>query len=76
MRDFITSWIGIFGPGWGPVQLTPSSGVIMTAGAVVTGLFAEFQLADWHVESKTYIYWFITNITLNSLFISYIVANG
>lgn len=36
MSDFITSCMGMFGPGCGPVHNSPSSGVIMTGGGGLT----------------------------------------
>jgi hypothetical protein len=39
MRDLITSWIGILGPGCGPVHVVLSSGVMMTGGAATATTF-------------------------------------
>lgn len=46
IKDLITSWIGIFGPGCGPTQLFASSGVTITGGTVFVEPDVEGQL--WH----------------------------
>lgn len=46
MRDFMTSWIGMLGPGCGPIQLLASSGVTITGGTVFVDLVAGVQLVQ------------------------------
>ena len=67
INDLMTSWMGMFGPGCGPGQVTPSSGVTITGGTEFTVLPLPDDQFCWQDESESERFEFV-----NDLFISYV----